>query len=310
MGKLPLCAFLILLVALDLQARERSFDFAGDAMRGDTAISYSGILTPENESLDQLLTARQVVSRSESNTWSGLARLGKLNLTGTQFPSSYWDIEGGTAFSRKLDDRRQWGVNASVGSASDRPFDSLGETVFRVTGFYRLPSGELNSWILAVNYSNNRSFANNIPIPGAAYMIRNHEKTLFALLGFPFASFNYGGFMSDWGLRASYIFPYLVTTRLSRRLFGPIRAYAVFDWDQTAWLPADRGGVRERLFFESQNAGGGLTLPLSRSVTLDLSGGYSFNRRAFVAESVLRAKGASQHFDASPYASASMSMNF
>ena len=89
-------------------------------------------------------------------------------LLGTQSP-------GQAAGTRSLGDRRGWGAGASVGSASDVPFHSIHETIFSAAARYEIPSKERNSWVFLLNYSNNRTFLNNVPLPGVALPMRRKK---------------------------------------------------------------------------------------------------------------------------------------
>jgi len=61
-------------------------------------------------------------------------------------------------------------------------------------------SAARNSWLLALSYSNNRPYLNNIPLPGFAYIIRGDRFN--AMIGFPFISADYRP-DPDWDFRFS-----------------------------------------------------------------------------------------------------------
>jgi hypothetical protein len=123
--------------------------------------------------LDNRLRGNFIVSKSSSSTWAVQQNVSEFQLshapviaqTGLSIPQSLWDVQTGGSYLHNIGDRRGWGISGSAGSASDELFQSIHETVFRATGMYHLPSGQENAWLFMLSYSNNRYFANNIPLP-------------------------------------------------------------------------------------------------------------------------------------------------
>jgi hypothetical protein len=194
-------------------------------------------------------------------------------------PRDLWDVETGAAYRRRLGARREWGTSAGIGSASDHPFHSGRELSLRATASCRLPSRERDSWILFLSFSNNRSFANNIPLPGAAYQLSVPDRGLDLLLGLPFLAANYRP-SPDWAGRAALFGPDNLSAEwawLGRR---PWQVYAGFDWSQREWLRADRAARSDRLFYDSKKWSLGTRLA-GRRLRLDVSAGYESGRRFY-----------------------------
>jgi len=85
-------------------------------------------------------------------------------------------------------------VALTVGSASDRPFNSIDEMYFRLVTLVRVPQGENNSWIFTLIYaSDEQIFGQTLPIPGIAYAWVPSEK-FTAVIGFPFSMIRYKPF--------------------------------------------------------------------------------------------------------------------
>jgi hypothetical protein len=242
--------------------------------------------------VDQRETGRFIVSKTASDTWSVNERFSHLGIgepiaipqTNDTIPQDLWSIESGAAYNHLFAGGRQLGLNVGVGSDSDHPFYSIHETVFRVGTSYRLPSGDHNAWLFFLNYSNNRYFFNNIPLPGFAYYFQAYDNRLQGLLGFPFASLRYKP-TPDWTEQISIFGPRNVNAEIARRIYGPVRAYTAFQWGFQEWFIADRPDYSDRLFYDRKKAALGLRSPLPWGLLIDVSGGRQFDQRFFVNDS-------------------------
>ena len=84
-----------------------------------------------------------------------------------------------------------------------------------------------------------------------------------------------------WSGRFSIFGPDNLSAEWAYLLYGPVQAYAGFDWGQQEWLRANRDDNSNRLFFDEKKYALGLRFPLCKAVKLDLSGNYEFNRRLY-----------------------------
>ena len=227
-----------------------------------------------------------VVARSSASEWTVIGKAGAVELgrapvvipqTNFVVPTKLWDMQAGANYSRQLGDRRGWGVGGGVGSASDVPFHSIHETDLSLAARYELPSRERNSWILLLNYSNNRTFLNNVPLPGFAYVIREPDKGLTAVIGFPFALVRYKP-DENWTLSASLFGGSNYTLEAARRV-KPVTLYARLARDPQQWLRAGRSDYSNRLIYDEKDARLGARAPLGAGLSLDGSLGWSFDRR-------------------------------
>jgi hypothetical protein len=239
--------------------------------------------------VDQRETGRFIISRTNSDTWSVNERFSHLGigepiavpLTNDTVPQDLWSVETGAAYNHLYNNGRQLGLNFSVGSDSDHPFYSIHETVFRVGANYRLPSGDHNAWLFFVNYSNNRYFLNNIPLPGVGYYFQACDNRLQGLIGFPFAALRYKP-TPDWNAQLSIFGPRNVNAEIGRTIYGPLKAYTAFQWGFQEWFIADRQDYSDRLFYDRKRAALGLRSPLPGGFLFDVSGGRQFDQRFFV----------------------------
>jgi len=242
--------------------------------------------------VDQRETGRFIVSKTDSDTWSVNERFGHLGIgepisipgINTSVPQDLWSIEGGAGYNHQFNNGRQFGLNFNVGSDSDHPFYSIHEDVFRVTANYRLPSGDHNAWLFFLNYSNNRYFLNNVPLPGVGYYFQAYDNRLQGLIGFPFASLRYVP-TPNWNAQISIFGPRNVNAEIVRRILGPLKAYTAFQWNAQEWLIADRQDYSNRLIFDKKRVALGLRSPLPGGFLFDVSGGRQFDQRFFVNDS-------------------------
>jgi hypothetical protein len=177
-----------------------------------------------------------------------------------------------------------------LGSASDAPFRSFREVEGKATVYREFPSREKNSWILLLSYSNNRSFANHIPFPGAAYVFREPIPGLQATLGFPFAALSYQP-GKDWRASLSIFGPTNLSAEGARRLPSDAWLYARFERSPAQWFRAGRDLSTDRLTFDHQELRVGVRGPVGKGFSADLSAGRDFRRRFYESKDASRAGG-------------------
>src|SRR5262249_48597592 len=69
------------------------------------------------------------------------------------FPDELWDLSAGLSYRHKFDNGWTGGVSLTVGTASDRPFNSIDEMYFRFFSLVRVPQGEHNVWLFTFIYA-------------------------------------------------------------------------------------------------------------------------------------------------------------
>lgn len=190
-------------------------------------------------------------------------------------PSLLWRVHGGAAFSEELGERRRWGARATVGSASDDPFLTRREVEVQGMAHAMIPARRGDAWLFFLAYSNNRSFLNHSPMPGAGYMW-NPRRELTVLAGIPFLSVSWRD--PKWSARASLFGPTNVSAEADRAVAGPVRAFASFERSPLLWLESRRADGRERLIWDEKRLTAGLRARVDRG-ELSLEGGRAFDRR-------------------------------
>jgi len=231
-----------------------------------------------------------VAVKTDSDTWTTAGRVSHLGLsqspvvpqTNLVIPDSLWNVQGSLGYLHQLGERRQWGSSLSVGSASDRLFHSIHEMEFQATGSYMIPSREHNAWLFLLNYSNNRAFLSNVPIPGFAYVWRKPQQGFQAVVGFPFLALSCHP-PKAWSADVTIFGTTNQSVELARRLIGPVRAYLRYERNPLSWLRAGRDNDSNHLLYDEKKALIGLKSRLGHGLFLDIAGGRSFDRRFFEA---------------------------
>ena len=230
------------------------------------------------------------VSQSPRHEWSLFTRVREQEFdteailpdTHDRFPSELWDVRLGSTYRYQFENTWIGGANVTVGSPSDKPFHSIHEVDASVTGFLRIPQGEKNAWLLSLNYSNNREFLNGVPIPGVAYWWQPIDQ-LRIIAGFPFASIDARP-TKDLSLHLTYAAIHTIRSRVNYRLLDWLAVHAGFDWINQRYLRADRPANDDRFFYYEKSATGGVRFNVARRVSIDVIGGYAFDRFYFEGE--------------------------
>ncbi len=195
--------------------------------------------------------------------------------TGRAFPDDLWNVKFGLTYIRKFESGSSLGVISSIGSASDRPFQSSDEVNLNLISFWRKPTrNERDAWMLGVMYSPTGSL--NFPVPIIAYEW-NPRETFQMNLGIPF-SLTWRP-RENWTLTASYV-PLtngrvMLTYDLTDRwhVYGGYRSLA------ESYFLSDRANKDDRFFSLQQRLVTGIRWDVGKYGSLDFSTGYAFDRR-------------------------------
>lgn len=298
-SRLVTCAALIFSVPLFAGAEVRDpILMLGEGGSPDRhRIGYRYAETPGDSSgspliTDQQLDAQFLVSQSTTDTWAIREKLARTHLSGPvplppsgmTVPPTLWSLESGGAYSHRLSNGNSVATIFSVGSDSDQLFHSIHETVLRASANYRLVLDPNHAWLFFITYSNNRHFANNIPLPGFAYYFYSPTYKVRALLGFPFISLMVTP-APAWEGRLSIFGPEHISTEINYRIIKPLQVYERFDWGQQQWLRANREDNSNQLFFNRKRLMTGFRYNVSSGLDIDTALGREFNRRWYEHDS-------------------------
>jgi hypothetical protein len=192
------------------------------------------------------------------------------------FPEDLWDIRVGVNYFHRFDNGWSAGGSLSIGSASDKPFSTINEVSAGVTGFLRVPSGDRNAWLFSVSYDSNSQLP--FPVPGVAYSWQVNDQ-LHLNIGLPF-QINYRP-MEDLSFDFNYMLLTTVRARVTYRVVPNVKVYAAYDYGTESYFLADRTDSQDRFFYNEMRLTTGVTWNLTAYSTLDLSGGYAFDRQYY-----------------------------
>jgi hypothetical protein len=201
--------------------------------------------------------------------------------TRQSFPDDLWNIRFSTNYRHLFDNGWIAGGGVSVGSASDKPFHSIDEMTFGVNAFLRIPSGEHNAWLFSLAYSPTSQLP--IPIPGVAY-VWQPSPDFRANIGLPFQLMWRP--VDDLTLDFSYMLLTTVHARATYRLSRPVRIFVAYASETEGYLLADRIDVNDRFFNVDQRLTAGALINFSPKTSLELSGGYVFDRYFFEGKNI------------------------
>jgi hypothetical protein len=192
------------------------------------------------------------------------------------FPQELWDVRLGTSYRHRFDNGWIAGASVSLGAAGDQPFESTRTLAGSVNAFLTIPQGERNYWLFNLAYSSSSDL--RIPIPGVAFVWQPTDN-FRAHLGLPFQLMYRP--VDDLQFDVSYMLLYTFRARATYRLAPRLRLYAGYEVSNESYPLADAPDVQDRLFYYDQRLVSGLQFKLGQQSSLDLSGGYAFDRFYF-----------------------------
>ena len=145
-----------------------------------------------------------------------------------------------------------------------------------VNATLRIPQGEHNAWLFSLAYSPTGELA--FPIPGVAFLWQPSD-TFRMNVGLPFLLMWRP--LEDLQIDLSYMLLTTVHAKATYRVCQSVRVYTGFDWQGESYFLADRPVEKDRFFYYDMRLSNGAIWNLSRSVALDFSAGYVFNRYYF-----------------------------
>lgn len=231
---------------------------------------------------DQKIQGNAPLWVSEKDSLSLGIKWSQLNLNGgdrlKRLPRQFYDNQASLNWKHQEDSSTFWGTSVSFGSASDQPFSSGDTSTLNITGTYSSSQDPTSRWVYFLNYSNNRTFLNHVPIPGFAYiMIPNAD--FVGVFGIPFAMIRWK-FSERWST-SHFLGPFVLRSDLGYSINGPIQAYTSLESSPQTFYREGRAEKEDRFFYNESRWSLGLKTPLSQQIFVDLYGGLTFNRSVF-----------------------------
>lgn len=262
------------------------------------SLKFTGVLQSETDFAG--LQANAPVFRDEKNAFTLMGRFNRTDVEPATIPfDDLYDIQFAANYTYVFEGGKMLSVTSGFGSASDRPFADTEVNTATATALYTFPQGETGTWTFLLNYSNNRPFLNNIPLPGVAYTHAPSKKFRLTV-GAPFAAL-YWQFADRWSLLAYTVIPWVARLQVGYSIMGPMAVYVGGDFSQNTYLQYGRSNWRERIYFDEKKVFAGIRSPLSRVFYAELETGLSFERRFFFAESYTRSPATAFELDSTLY---------
>lgn len=304
---LPFCLLTMLLISSSLPARA---DIVTALMGGEPStarldLDYqtdtylnSAKRTSGDEPL-QFLNVHAFFAPYKTSDWSVFTELKSDSLyTGVNSavvgnetvpaPEYLYDQSLSVAATKKEADHSFMTASLEFGSASDRPFEESRDDVLSANLIWGRTPTAISQWIFIVNYSNNRGYLNNVPIPSFAY-VYHPDRKFVAVWGLPFASFIW----TEPGEHVYKIilFPTNLSAEATFQINEPLAYYSKLDFKTHSYMNTDRVNNQDRLFFEEKRIEAGLRSNFTSYLAMDLYMAFSFDRRLYEAESLFESEG-------------------
>lgn len=252
-----------------------------------TAIDVNGSFTPERDlnngpDKSQVLYSgigvAQRIYEDGKNNFSVGARYQKLDLNDqAEFVRDYYNIRGSLSYRRLTEKNKFWSASVDFGYASDEPFKS-GRDATVGANFLK----QFNQrWFGIVNYSNNRSFLNNIPLPGFFY-VKEMTPERALIVGFPIVYWM-TPINESWSFRYFGALPWTHRARLLYTNLKTIRPYLGYEQAPETFFRHDREEREDRFFWFERKLALGIEGGLTKEIRYDLSSGLAFDREFYEA---------------------------
>lgn len=213
------------------------------------------------------------------------ARYQQLDLTDdSPLLRDFYNQQGSVSIKRELKDNKFWLASISYGSASDRPFKNNRDNTLSANYIQKINS----KWFIAGNYSNNRTFLNNIPLPGFFYVKEMSREKAF-VIGFPFLLF-LRPLSNNWSIRYLAILPWTHRMKLLYTNWKFIKPYLGYEQSPQTYFRHDRDSRNDRFFWFERRASLGIEGGISRAMKFDFSAGYAFDRQFFESRNFSQSK--------------------
>lgn len=216
----------------------------------------------------------------------------------------FYNVQGSLGYKRVLNDDRFWSASLSYGSASDRPFQNGQDGTVSFNYLQKFNA----RWFGVLNYSNNRTFLNNIPLPGFFY-VKEMSQSRALVLGFPLIYWM-TPINDNFTIRYFGILPWSHKLRVLYMKWRFIRPYVGYDQSPDSYFRSDRNDKNDRIFWYEKRLLAGVEGNLNRGLRYDVGAGYAFDRQLFEARNFADTKNFLYNFDNAYFVSLGIRYNF
>lgn len=200
--------------------------------------------------------------------------------TQQKVPDALEDLSFSIAGRTKMANGMTTGAEFRFGSASDSLFHSTDEIKLGATFFVRMPSAGPNAWYFFLDGDNSRD---DLPVlPGVGYMISQSDDA-WALIGLPFMMAHYQP-TDRLTLDLKYMVLRDLHARATARITEKLDTFVAFDWNTDRFERAGRNDDSIEIQSTEKTLSTGLTVQIHQNLTIELVGGYAFDRSLFEAK--------------------------
>lgn len=303
---------LFLLLSLPVFAQDM-FNFLSPTSPS-TSIEVEGNYLPSSEVesgqdktqvIHRAVGLNQKVFEDDKQMISIGAKSSKLDLTSdSKTLRDYYNQQGSVSYKRNTEDNKFWLASFSYGSSSDKPFRNGRDNT--VSANYLQKMSE--KWFLAGNYSNNRTFLNNVPLPGFFYVKEFDQKKAF-IIGFPILYWM-RPLGEDWSIRYFGLLPWAHRLKILYTRWMIITPYLGYEQSPQTYYRHDREERYDRFFWFERRLTSGIEGRLTRSFKYDLTTGLAFDRQFYEARNFSQSKESLVNLEKSWFLSLSLRLNF
>jgi hypothetical protein len=224
------------------------------------------------------------------------ARYQKLDLEDRhELLRDFENIQGTLGYRRTFGGDKFWSLTGSYGSASDRPFKNSKDGTLSLNYVQKLGQ----KWFGILNYSNNRPFLNNIPLPGF-FWVKEMRPDRGLIIGFPFIYWMQP-ISESVALRVTGLIPWNYRIKFLLTPFQTLKPFLVFEQAPLNFWRHDRENINERFFWFERRLGLGGEGRLMQKLAYDFSAGLAFDRRFYEAKNFNDSKRFLVTQDSGPY---------
>ncbi len=195
---------------------------------------------------------------------------------------NFSNISFGSSYQYFLEDRKFIGMSVSYGSSSDRPFKDGRDGALVLNLIHQ----QNEKWIWLVNYSNNRAFLNNVPLPGVLFIKENTREKML-MFGFPFIHLVLPVMNKNFIFRYTALLPYNHHLKILKPL-NFVHLFVGLDQSTQSYFDSRRLSDDKRTFWFERRSSIGVEKSFGPFLKIDFQSGLAFNRKYFEARSFMR----------------------
>ena len=209
--------------------------------------------------------------------------------------NDFYNIQGSVGYRRMLENDNFAFTSISYGSASDRPFKSNRDNTISANYIQRFSS----KWFGIANYSNNRTFLNNVPLPGFLY-VKEMTRERSMIIGFPIFYWM-TPLGEDFSFRYFGILPWTHRLKFLYTKYKFILPYVGYEQAPQTYFRDDREKRRDRFFWFERRVGAGVEGGISRGFRFDFFTGWAFDRQFYEARNFSEKKNFLLNLESAPF---------